>query len=89
MTTQILTNHPFQIYIFNLAVPTDCEWGAWNNGACSSSCDGGTRIKTRPIKVKAANGGKCIGERVKTEPCNTHVCPGKLRNSLFCHYNLL
>ena len=69
-------------------MPTDCEWGAWNNGACSSSCDGGTRIKTRSIKVNAANGGKCIGESVKTEPCNTHACPGKLRNNLFWHYNL-
>ena len=58
------------------------------SGACSSSCDGGTRIKTRPIKVKAANGGKCIGESVKTEPCNAHACPGKLRNNLFCHCNL-
>ena len=61
-----------------VAAPINCEWGSWDVGKCSTSCGGGTSVKTRSKKVKEVNGGKCEGKNNEKEPCNTHSCTGKL-----------
>ena len=61
------------------------EWSEWEFKHCSRSCGSGAREKTRFKKVKEKNGGWCGNLRKLKEPCNTHVCPGKLL-SLFTSY---
>ncbi|MBM4346320.1 MAG: thrombospondin type-1 domain-containing protein [Deltaproteobacteria bacterium] len=57
-------------------VPVDGGWTAWVEGACSKSCDGGTKTLSRTCSNPAAScGGKtCVGEASKTESCNTQPC---------------
>merc|ERR1719420_328707 len=55
-------------------VVRDCEVSDWVSAACSTTCGGGERIKTREIVVKANGGSDCppLEER---ESCNNQPCP--------------
>jgi len=52
----------------------DCEVSDWVFGACTATCGGGERIKTREILVNADGGSSCppLTER---EPCGNQPCP--------------
>lgn len=54
----------------------DCVPLAWKEwGACSASCGGGTKKKTREVwKEKMGTGKDCVLE--KTTHCNVHACDG-------------
>jgi len=54
----------------------DCqvsEWSDWS--ACTKTCGGGTRIRTRVVNTPATNGGKECPALNETEVCNTQACP--------------
>ena len=54
-----------------------CEWGDWIVGDCSQSCGGGTRTRTREVKVSAQYGGEeCNGPTSIDESCNLQNCQG-------------
>ena len=55
-----------------------CVWGKYGEwSACSATCDGGSRTRTRPEGRPASNGGAaCSGSATETEACNTEICPG-------------
>jgi len=56
--------------------PINCQvtdWIDWTE--CTKQCDGGTRSRTRAIKVEPQNGGKPCPIFEETEPCNTKRCP--------------
>jgi len=53
---------------------TDCEVSEWREDKCSSSCGGGTLLKSRSIMVHPVNGMACPPLELK-ESCNTHPCP--------------
>ena len=72
----------------NLAVAIDCEWGSWTTKGCSSTCGQGTRIKIRTVKVKATQGGKCVGKNTMNEACNLGKCPGKFSTMFLLRYNV-
>jgi len=55
----------------------DCVWGEWEDfGACSRTCGGGNRSRTRLIKVAPRNGGKLCEPLDMTEvgTCNMESC---------------
>ena len=55
--------------------PVDCVVGAWSAyGACSATCGGGTRVRTRPVLTPAAYGGAACPALVESEACNTQPC---------------
>eukprot|EP00993_Chasmostoma_nieuportense_P005588 NODE_620_length_2008_cov_220.447103_g576_i0.p1 GENE.NODE_620_length_2008_cov_220.447103_g576_i0~~NODE_620_length_2008_cov_220.447103_g576_i0.p1 ORF type:complete len:643 (-),score=45.94 NODE_620_length_2008_cov_220.447103_g576_i0:79-1953(-) len=49
-------------------------WGSWS--ACSTTCDQGTRSRTRSCNnpVPAAGGLDCVGETIQFENCNNAAC---------------
>ena len=47
--------------------------GAW--GACSKTCGGGERHRTRTQVSAAVNGGKDCAHMDETDKCNTQWCP--------------
>ena len=52
---------------------TEEEWSTWSPWSeCSSTCGGGTQYRSR--LCEDLKGGKCYGEPVETEECNTHTC---------------
>jgi hypothetical protein len=55
-----------------------CAWGdyaGWTT--CSTTCNGGTRTRTRLEATLAANGGNpCSGSATETEGCSPDPCPG-------------
>ena len=56
----------------------DGDWGNWGNyGACSKTCGGGTKERTRKCDNPApAHGGKgCEGSASQSLECNTLKCP--------------
>eukprot|EP00930_Biecheleria_cincta_P054939 TRINITY_DN41312_c0_g1_i1.p1 TRINITY_DN41312_c0_g1~~TRINITY_DN41312_c0_g1_i1.p1 ORF type:complete len:1369 (-),score=168.96 TRINITY_DN41312_c0_g1_i1:58-3600(-) len=57
--------------------PVDCKWSAWTVwSACSKSCDGGSRNRTRSIEVLKENGGDpCIGPTTELADCDGDMCP--------------
>ena len=58
--------------------PVDCVWSPWSKwSACSKSCGGGKRTKTRQKLIKEKNGGSCSGQSKSTVTCNKQNCPGK------------
>ena len=56
---------------------------AWEWGACSATCGGGTRRATRVCECPPpANGGVCEGEAVlESSACNEDPCPVPVRRS--------
>ena len=60
----------------NQGCPVNCEVSDWSDwGACSAECAGGTRTRTRTIKIPAANGGTACPVLTDTSTCNAQVCP--------------
>ncbi|XP_017276034.1 hemicentin-1 isoform X1 [Kryptolebias marmoratus] len=58
--------------------PVDGKWSSWISwGACSVSCGGGTRQRTRLCASPAPQHGgrKCEGNDVHTDFCNSDPCP--------------
>ena len=54
--------------------PVPSEWSEW--GACSKSCGGGTRRKSREcVDSRDANGNPCNADLENEEPCNEQPCP--------------
>lgn len=56
--------------------PEPCEgsWGSWS--ACSAPCGGGIKTKTWTTTKEPKYGGTaCPSPKIKTDDCNTQVCP--------------
>jgi len=55
----------------------DCKWGEWVQwSACSKSCNGGEKTRSRMIEVAPREGGKLCAPEVSgvVEACNTQPC---------------
>ena len=57
--------------------PRSCEWGAYGPwSACSKTCGGGTRTRTRSVARRAEpGGGNCEGQAQEVQFCATDSCP--------------
>ncbi|CAJ1438497.1 unnamed protein product [Effrenium voratum] len=55
----------------------DCGWTDWSAwGACSTSCAGGVKLRSRSVaQVPVAGGRKCDGASQDEEVCNVKACP--------------
>ncbi|XP_069128273.1 SCO-spondin-like isoform X2 [Argopecten irradians] len=49
------------------------EWSLW--GPCSTTCGGGSQIRTRECNDPLYGGADCVGEYNQTRDCNEHNCP--------------
>mmetsp|Transcript_26237 Transcript_26237/g.55659 ORF Transcript_26237/g.55659 Transcript_26237/m.55659 type:complete len:1597 (+) Transcript_26237:60-4850(+) len=55
----------------------DCAWSDWEEwSACSCSCGGGTKRRSRAVAASPLNGGALCSPKDKSEvaPCNTERC---------------
>jgi len=55
----------------------DCKWSQWSVfSACSTSCGGGFKTRSRGIEISPRNGGKLCSAMPKSEAvaCNTQEC---------------
>ena len=80
------------LYIYNASayiicmnyIVVDCEWGAWVEGDCSTTCGTGQQTNTRSKVVNDDHGGNCTGESTIVTSClYLNPCPGmylKMRN---------
>jgi hypothetical protein len=65
-------------------LPVDCQvsaFGGWS--ACSKSCGGGTRSRSRTVTVQPKNGGNACPALTESEGCNTQGCPVDCQVSAF------
>ena len=60
-------------------ISVNCTWSPWSKwGLCSATCEGGSQIRSRFVKVCARNGGEeCTGESAELRACGTNDCPGE------------
>ena len=67
-----------------LQISVNCEFDEWEEWTqCTATCNGGTRFRTRGIKVAAAYGGaECDGDIKEEETCNNQPCPGTWKSQL-------
>ena len=65
--------------------PVNCEWNIWTEWSnCSSSCGGGTQVKTRQILIPEAYGGtNCTGTNELIQNCNINITCNDTKGSLF------
>ncbi|XP_033738097.1 SCO-spondin-like isoform X2 [Pecten maximus] len=49
------------------------EWTVW--GPCSTTCGGGSQIRTRECNDPLYGGAECEGDYNQTQACNEHNCP--------------
>lgn len=64
----------------------DGKWSSWVSwGACSVSCGGGTRQRTRLCASPAPQHGgrQCEGNNVHIDFCNSEPCPGECLNTVW------
>jgi len=64
----------------------DCRWGQWSAySACSVSCGGGQKSRSRIVEQVAEQGGKPCNRTVSmmVTPCNTQECPTEARDCEF------
>ena len=56
--------------------PCPCVWDQWGRWtACTATCGGGTKTKTRAVKKPAENGGPaCSGGDTETAACGEDPC---------------
>uniref|UniRef100_A0A3Q3K3Y4 Hemicentin 1 n=1 Tax=Monopterus albus TaxID=43700 RepID=A0A3Q3K3Y4_MONAL len=67
--------------------PVDGKWSSWVSwGACSVSCGGGTRQRTRLCASPAPQHGgrQCEGADTQIQRCGTAICPGESRCLRLC-----
>ena len=72
------------LYIYNASayiicmnyIVVDCEWGAWVEGDCSTTCGNGQQTNTREKVVNEEPGGNCTGESTNVTSCVVVECPG-------------
>ncbi|XP_061153333.1 hemicentin-1 isoform X4 [Syngnathus typhle] len=58
------------------ACPVDGKWSSWVSwGACSVSCGGGTRQRTRLCAGPQYGGRQCEGNDAHLDFCNSEPCP--------------
>ena len=57
-------------------IVVDCEWGAWVEGDCSTTCGTGQQTNTRGKVVKEDQVGNCTGESTNVTSCVVVECPG-------------
>uniref|UniRef100_A0A3B4Z1V9 Hemicentin-1 n=1 Tax=Stegastes partitus TaxID=144197 RepID=A0A3B4Z1V9_9TELE len=72
--------------------PVDGKWSSWVSwGACSVSCGGGTRQRTRLCASPAPQHGgrQCEGNDVHIDFCNSDPCPSEIFFLVFIFYLLL
>ena len=56
--------------------PVDCVVGDWSDwSACSTTCGGGTRSRSRSVLVQPSGGGAPCPTLVQTDSCNQQPCP--------------
>eukprot|EP01012_Entosiphon_sulcatum_P049575 TRINITY_DN6820_c0_g1_i6.p1 TRINITY_DN6820_c0_g1~~TRINITY_DN6820_c0_g1_i6.p1 ORF type:complete len:7637 (+),score=112.47 TRINITY_DN6820_c0_g1_i6:5459-28369(+) len=56
--------------------PQDCALSGWSSwSACSASCGGGYRKRTRSVITGPVNGGAACGTLEDFEDCNLNACP--------------
>ena len=56
----------------------DCTWNAWSEwGACSKTCDGGNKTRTRTQNARLYGGQECSGTAFSSTACNTNSCSGE------------
>ncbi|XP_066048296.1 hemicentin-1 [Chamaea fasciata] len=63
---------------FRRRCPVDGKWSPWSSwSACSVSCGGGSRQRTRHCSdpVPQFGGHKCEGSDIQTDFCNSDPCP--------------
>merc|ERR1719188_1433221 len=53
----------------------DCQVSVWRSQACSVSCGGGPRMKSRSVLIQEQGGGMNCPPLYFTEPCNEDDCP--------------
>ena len=68
---------PLYVYLY-LYFLVDCEWDMFGNWSqCDKICGGGSKFRTRDIKVATDCGGQtCEGNTQEQQSCNTQPCPG-------------
>ncbi|CAD7936457.1 unnamed protein product [Amoebophrya sp. A120] len=57
--------------------PVDCQWGEWSSySACSKTCNGGEKTRSRLITVAPRAGGKLCDDKSMSEvaPCALETC---------------
>ena len=56
--------------------PCPCVWGPWGSwGACTVSCGGGSKTRTKQVAKNATNGGdECQGSNTSSTTCGTDPC---------------
>lgn len=72
-------------FYFFTFLTVDGKWSSWVSwGACSVSCGGGTRQRTRICASPAPQHGgrQCEGNDIHIDFCNNEPCPSKLTHSL-------
>ena len=53
-------------------------WGEWGSfSACSRTCNGGERTRTR----ECIGGTNCLGSNIERAVCNTNSCPEGTRTN--------
>lgn len=75
----------------SLQISVNCEFDEWEEWTqCTATCNGGTRFRTRGIKVAAAYGGaECDGDIKEEETCNNQPCPGTWKSQLCINASIL
>ena len=60
-------------------VSVNCTWSPWSSwDACSATCDGGTRLRSRFVKKTSQNGGsECTGGSTEPQACGKTACKGE------------
>ena len=71
------------VHLYNFhCIPSSLVNGGFSNwsayGACSKSCDAGTKARTRKCNnpAPAYGGGNCVGPTTQSTECKVRECPG-------------
>ena len=74
------------MFVYSMSMDAvDGSWGAWSEWtACTLSCGGGTRLRTRGCDSPAPsdNGRYCAGSDRQLDYCNRDHCPSTQSHSL-------
>ena len=76
--TQTVISNPDTFYIIGAFFVVDgffLNWDTW--GACSATCDAGSRSRSRVYAPPEYGGQDIEGEIEQSEECNDGPCPGQ------------